>query len=428
MAAPLNSSNPTKRSIDYASQKRMTQFFTRSPVAVVPLKIEETNTPTSPVPRKRVKKRIIPNSPIRNIQWPPVKEINVIEITDSESNDEKTENDVFAFPLSPPKKAKAVKRPLPQMSSIPRSFKTEDYSQKKGSLGLCNIQLSSGNSIRSALEEKKNVNIGKAKRQHGSSTLNRPDISDMEDREENRLLNEKKFKCESLMSSQEDWDKSSGPVPYPETKRPKTADKSSKKYVSSQIQQENPTKFREEKEDTMSTKSPSGKRKKEEVSTMKPVDVNEVKDGGSNLSLQQTEVLAPVLKADNREAPNKTVRIIRRSSIRRPEEKDRFSINSKIEVGLEEIGAGAAVAFRQTYKDIETLLDMNLGVRISHNFQWCMKNSRRPLANRFHVNFKFFMNRGDHIGAIASLRSVNCYEYPHNADLHSIIHEILMVN
>lgn len=422
MAAPLKSSNPIKRSVDFTNQKRVTQFFSRSPVTCIPIKVEENIVTISPVPRKRVKKIIIPVSPVKSVNMSPGNKTDVIDVIDSDSSEDNS-----SFPTSPPKKAKAVKRPLPQITRIPRSFKTENCSQKEVGLPVCNNQQPMTSFNRPALEEKKNVNIKKPKRKHSFTMLNHPDISDIEDQEENRILKEKKFKCENFKSSQEDSDKMSAPVQenYHETNRQHIVDKTLN--VSSQKQQQERPKLGNEKYET-ATQSPSEKTKRTEMPTVTLMNVDKVIDEGSYRSIGKKQASVIVVKTDKREAPNKEVRVVRRSSIRRPEEKDRLLISSKIEVGLEEIGTGAATAFKQTYKDIETLLDMDLGVRVCPNFQLCFKKSRRPLANRFHVNFNFFMNRGDHVGAMDSLPSLTSCQYPHHADLHSIIYEILMVS
>lgn len=429
-SGPFKSSNPTKKNVDCSSQKRVTQFFTPSSKAQkVPINIEDDDTITSPVPRKRVKKRIIPDSPVK-----------VIDIDSLSSED-----DELVF--SPPRKAKAVKRPLPQMTSIPWRTNTEDNSQKKTGLVMRNSQQPATSSFRPVLEEKKNFNMEKTKRQNSADS----DVI-VEDGEDHRNGNVKKIKYQK--SSQEDSIKTSKQIQSSATNNNKIFDSSSKNQVSSKIQ--NRVSFGKEK-DTSKIKKSKSERTQDLFKDLFASTSSEE----SNLNLEEKQfkkrsevlpVFKPKLEVPSKSSLEKGKRVettvvdideqsrpllktlkkpkilIRRSTLN-SEQKDKLSIGSSIVVGLDEIGAGAAVAFRQTYKDIPTLLDMKLDVRDCPNYQRCVKNTRRrPLSNSFHVNFEFYMKKDNQMGALDSVCPFDLHRYPDPADLHSILYKILMVN
>jgi hypothetical protein len=167
---------------------------------------------------------------------------------------------------------------------------------------------------------------------------------------------------------------------------------------------------------TVSDKSIETKPKKEE-STVNVQNVDKVTKDAKSEGVKNKEA----------EILHKTPRIVRRSALNTTE-KNGLSISPKIIVGLEEIEAGAVVAFRETYKDIETLLDLNLDVTICPDIKKTLQIIKRVLPNNSHANFKFYMNRKpvEHIEALRSQR-VDCYQYPHALDLHTVIHEILRV-
>ena len=240
------------------------------------------------------------------------------------------------------------------------------------------------------------------------------------DRLEERLKPKKKVKTQPQVETRSPEPEVSEPKPG-KKKRPASPDFSN---VSNEIFKSNFDVIRSE-----STTSPSEKRQK----TAKLVSVSQTDiDTALTKSTKNVEnVESDSVKSNEIVSSNKVKprRIISRSAVNAAN-KHGLSVNSNIIVGLEEISSSAVVAFQHIYKNIETLLDMNLDVRTAPNIEWCVENPRCLLPNRSHVNFRFFMKRGecgDHIGALNALRTVSYRYYPHAQDLHAIVHDILKV-
>lgn len=294
------------------------------------------------------------------------------EIITVESESSGPESNIECGPvLSSPKKAKAVKRPLSQINSIvSKSSSFYDVSQK--TVVLHTNELPSY-SLHPAVDEKKKCKIDKTTEQCLPKALFCPDID---------FPHSSQTRVELLQTTAVKLD-------------------TEKLTAEKRMEKKAPT-ITEKDADKVFTKT-----QQENLSKQMCLKINDKRDEISRKAF--------------------TRRVIRRSQVL-AKEKCKIPVNSKIVVGLEEVVAGATVAFKKIYQNLETLLNINTGVHISPDLEWCKKNSRSPLANRFHVNFNFFMKRGNHFGALGSLRGIDCHHYPHPADLHSIIHEILLVS
>ena len=106
-----------------------------------------------------------------------------------------------------------------------------------------------------------------------------------------------------------------------------------------------------------------------------------------------------------------------------------MSVTSKFEAGPDEVNLAARSAFMSTYKDLETLLEMNGESRMCHDLPWAASNSRNQLSKRYHTNFNFFLScDNQELGAMGALRRLGRYHYPCPEDVHSILFRIIAVN
>ena len=161
--------------------------------------------------------------------------------------------------------------------------------------------------------------------------------------------------------------------------------------------------------------------------------VSSTKDAVVELDVEKSITLAGNRETEsekNTEIPKKIFKrtIVRRSCIL-PSENVGVSTN---DLRVEEVAGGVIVPFLQTYKDLETLLDMDLEIRFCSDLNSTLQHPRNILRNSL-CNFNFFMNRkskdpsNDHLDALGSLRCINSYQYPHPLVFHSIIHKIILV-
>ena len=411
------------------------------------------------------RKRVTHDSPIRDESSMKKHELIAIDL-DSSDRDSNLEEELFSSPLKKLTTAKVAKRPL-ETSKLP------DYSTKKAGLAMRSPNKSSlvrdNIPTRIALEEKKNLNrekrssvpddnvdiifspVKKLKRTHSGSNSQLDPFKGIEDRpgrkpsivvlssstsnsvlSYNQMKDDNKSKICEIFAEKLDFEgkidavqkvKSTTTRNIPEASTSTGNNESSfrqrvtksKRPAASPDFSKKQKEIVREKATETSGESISKKKSKTRESAVAIVNVDEAITKAKPQADKQAEI------------SKKAVRIVRRSALNTTEENG-LSISSKIIVGLEEIHAGAAVAFRETHKDIETLLDLNLDMAVCPNVKKALQISTRNLQNDPHVNFKFFMNRkpASHIEALRSLR-VDCYQYPHAVDLHTVIHKILMV-
>lgn len=419
------------------------------------------------------KKRVIQESPTK--ETIPVQKHEVIAI-DVDSSDGAINSDVDAFP-SPLKKkkiARVVKKPIESQTSISsRTSKVFDSSQRKGGLAMRSPNKSSVRDTiptRVALEEKKNLNrekrsgdpdietdtitcspVKKLKRTHSIGSSQEDSVKDNEGQSKLKrctiVLESMEIKIPSRKQAK-DENKSNRKDIVAEKlnfagkidglKRTKTATTRQSAEASTSIMLDSSSLKSSEKKqtallDTVQKLNDVPKAKAVEYWTQPTVSIRQknIEKEDSNSVGVTSSTLTKSQPTEDEES--KTVqkacqrRIVRRSQLHAAE-KNGLSITSKITVGLEEINAGAVVAFRQTYQDIETLLDLKLDVRICPDFNKALQIPKRVLPNSFHVNFNFFMKRKpvEHIEALRSQR-IDCHRYSHAVDLHSVIYGILMV-
>ena len=419
------------------------------------------------VPNVKIRKRIIQNSSSR--EESPVKKNEVIAIDlDSSDKDSILEEELFPSPQKKFKIAKVAKRPIEIHSSlISKPSMLPDYSTKKAGLAMRSPNKSSlvRDSIpaRVALEEKKSLNrekrsavpeddiffpVKKLKRTHSVTNSQGDNVKGNEERpvvnpsfvtlfdctsnsfsNQSQTKDENKSKTSEILSEKLNF---TGKIHAAKKAKPTTThnfpETSTKNNVSSSRHRVSESKS--------SAISPDVSKKQKEIAKVKVTSHKSVetkpKKEESTVNVQNVNKVTKDAKPEgvkNKEAEilHKAPRIVRRSALNTTE-KNGLSISPKIIVGLEEIEAGAVVAFRETYKDIETLLDLNLDVTICPDIKKTLQITKRVLPNNSHANFKFYMNRKpvEHIEALRSQR-VDCYQYPHALDLHTVIHEILRV-
>lgn len=444
---------------------------------VSPVKSHEAQVVTNnSVPNVKIRKRIIQNSSSR--EESPVKKNEVIAIDlDSSDKDSILEEELFPSPQKKFKIAKVAKRPIEIHSSlISKPSMLPDYSTKKAGLAMRSPNKSSlvrdYIPARVALEEKKSLNrekrsavpeddifspVKKLKRTHSVTSSQGDNVKGNEERRSCKTTDQQEpvvkpsfvtlFDCTSNsfsnQSQSKDENKSktseilsenlnfTGKIDAAKKVKPTTTrnfpETSTKNNVSSSRHRVSESKS--------SAISPDVSKKQKEIVkvkvTSKSVETKPKKEE-STVNVQNVDKVTKDAKSEgvkNKEAEilHKAPRIVRRSALNTTE-KNGLSISPKIIVGLEEIEAGAVVAFRETYKDIETLLDLNLDVTICPDIKKTLQITKRVLPNNSHANFKFYMNRKpvEHIEALRSQR-VDCYQYPHALDLHTVIHEILRV-
>lgn len=470
----------TKRSIDFnISQSRVTQFFKPDPE-----KFSEQAVEKRSLLNDSTNKQDVSLQPADQDAKTTPKKITEVTV-DSTSSDQESETEPIGS--SPRKKARVVKKALfSTKNGIPKEF---DPLLRKPGLVMRNNQTTQAPN-RQALEEKKHVNTenaklgkrrilinsisdpicgdpGESEPTHNKNfkfTQSRNDIQGIAASEDGKnkiptgsskssiFSNYFQTKTASLAKSKRHSDSEESLLnldllnPYDEkckpskkiktlsqVRKPPQADANSqeqnlnrkKRSASPNPSQSAGTLLERNASRPDLINSSSEKRQKIAVGLS---DVDSIRLE-SVLQAQNLRNISSHEKSNNSENQLNQRRIVRRS-LNTPKIEEKLSICPKIVVGSEEISAAAAVAFRQTYRDIETMMDMNLDIRISPDFKWCMTNSKCALPNRFHVNFRFFMKRGesgDHNGALSSLRAVNHLYYPNAQDLHTTIHEVLMV-
>ena len=126
-------------------------------------------------------------------------------------------------------------------------------------------------------------------------------------------------------------------------------------------------------------------------------------------------------------------KIVRRSR-NNVEENEVMSIASsskrgrKFTVLPDEIQSASQIAFHQTYKDLETFLELKNCSQTCPNFERAMQSQRQPLSNRYNVNFNFHMGRNNQqLMALGSLRRLSCRFYPIASNIHDVIFKIVEV-
>lgn len=426
-----------------------------------------------------IRKQVVQDIPSKKRS--PVHRHEVVAI-DMDSSDGTSNLDIDVFP-SPQKKkriARVVKKPLEsQISTTPRTSKVFDLSQKKGGLAMRSPNKSSIRDnvpTRMALEEKKNLNrekrsmapdieidaitcspVHKLKRTHSVSSSQEDSIKDnegqprikrctvvLENFETNahsrkQAKDENKSRRKEVVAEKLDFAGKIDAIKMSKTVTVRNPAETSTKTdgASSRLSDKkqpvppdfvknlnNVSKVKPVELCDQSTISITQKKPRQEESIITSVDVDKmpldtISSTHANSQVTQKEGSEIVQRVSQR-------RILRRSTLHSAE-KDGLSITSKITVGLEEINAGAVVAFKQTYQDIETLLDLKLGVIICPDFKKALQTPKRILPNSFHVNFNFFMKRKpvEHIEALRS-QHIDCNRYPHAIDLHTVIYGILM--
>lgn len=130
----------------------------------------------------------------------------------------------------------------------------------------------------------------------------------------------------------------------------------------------------------------------------------------------------------------KTLRRIIRRSRNNIEEDEVMSVVSsskrgrKFTVLPDEIQSASRIIFHQTYKDLDTVLEIkNIG-QICPDFESAKQYPRHPLGNRYNVNFNFHMSRNNQeLMALGSLRRLSRRFYPIASNVHGIIFRIIEV-
>jgi len=147
-----------------------------------------------------------------------------------------------------------------------------------------------------------------------------------------------------------------------------------------------------------------------------------------NNNLNQLIVQLEESAAKNAAAEEKPKRkIIRRSNLLNSSD-EQLEVMKKRCVGRVEIESSARVAFNQTYKDVETMLQLDQETQICPDYRAALKTHRQQLSNRYHVNFNFFLARtNQEIGALGSMRRMGLHYYPNAQDLHTILFKIIPV-
>lgn len=102
-------------------------------------------------------------------------------------------------------------------------------------------------------------------------------------------------------------------------------------------------------------------------------------------------------------------------------------VSSKILADHEEVKQAAKAAYVETHRSLETLLDMRLDRRLCFDLKPANECNRSVLANRYHVNFGFFMQRENYEGAVGSLRCITYNHYPNKHDLHGVLYKVIEV-
>lgn len=444
--------NVKKKATDFSNQSRLTTFFKPSPEAHLSRKDEEEMQMKSVFQGKVIKKRIINDFPTKEVKREPVKTMEVIAIdSDSSSHQDSNWEDSSPSPKKLKLAAKVAKRPMTQTSTLmktSKSIKVPEPPLKKPGLMMRTNHVPS-TSVRLALEEKKNFNADTSRR-----VVVCPDVPDMEvDLMPNSSRDKSLKRSQSFNSSQDDWNEDSRSFPNSPSnpKRNKSSRNEKNENLSDRSLEKHPKRSKLENaknnSETSKTRTENAlfapnKKKRSGSPVPFPVALTTKKSLSENSKKELTEMNACTktisiksnCQAKSAEVPQKTLmkNIVRRSAIRSSENPS-LSINSKVVVNLEEITSGVTVAFQQTYKDLETLLDMQLGTRFCSNLQMTMDHPRNLLANSFRTNFNFFMNRKDKdttkdcLEALGSLRCISRYQYPHPDVLHTIIHQIMKV-
>ena len=120
-------------------------------------------------------------------------------------------------------------------------------------------------------------------------------------------------------------------------------------------------------------------------------------------------------------------KIIRRSDLLNMSD-EQFEAMKERCVGAVEIESSARVALNQRYKDVATMLQLDQETQICADYRAALKTHRQQLSNRYHVNFKFFLNLSNQeIGALGSLRRMGLLHYPKAQDIHTIVFKIIPV-
>ena len=448
-----------KKKMDGGSQSRMTNYFKPSPEAHVSRRNDEQMRTVPVLPAANgSRKRIICDSPTREAKCITAKIKEIISIdSDTSQQDSYSSLDEMISSPKKPKIAKIAKRPIAQSTSSFKNLKSiddlkpEPSLKKLGTKNQLVMRTNHSTSTRLALEEKKISNIDR------KMCLNVPDIE--------TDLKKKKL-TQSINNSQEDdcGDNSSSFPSSPTELKRSFVKKSSQnekigKCLSKELEIFPENNFQNSKseislnvtESKSSANVNTSKQNKKIRSDLPEIcpgpsktekflpsskESGKVKVSPIDVDESSTDTIRTKCETESEKStkiPKKTFKrpIVRRSCIPPPENLG-LSINSKVDVRLEEITAGVTVSFLQTYKDLETLLDMDLEIQFCSDLKSTLQHPRKILTNS-RVNFNFFMNRKekdpakDHLDALGSLRCINSYQYPHPQVLHTVIHQIMMV-
>jgi hypothetical protein len=453
---------------DIGFKKRKTQESPTKVARISPVKISHGVTANSSVAAVKKRKRVIRDSPIKEETLVKKNEVIAIDL-DSSDRDSSLEEELGLSPLKKLMSPRVAKRPDKLPSFLTVSTNLPDILTKKAGLAMRSPNKSS--SVREnissqiAFEEKKNLNRGKRsavpddnvdiicspvkklKRSHSQEdpakgvkdrVRRKPSIVLLGNSTSNsvsshsQMKDENKSKVSDIFAEKLDFE---GKIDAAK----KTKPTATRNIPEASILTENNASSSRQRvtKSKRSAASPDLTKKqkkiKEKVTETPEKSIPEKRSTSKESAVAAVNVDEAIIKTKSQAAKEAEIsektsrRIVRRSQ--HTTEENGVSISSKITVGLDEIQAGAVVAFRETYKDMETLLDLNLDTTICSDFQKALQISIRNLPNDSHVNFKFFINRKpvNYIDALRSLH-VDCYQYPHAVDLHIVIHQFLMVN